>query len=666
VAGQASLSGVARVQFGRLQERHAMTLIVIRRRAPGPGEAPTDPGVLGSVVGWGLLSLASAGTAWLVWQHLGGASNPGLGIAAFLERGQVLPLSLLGLVAPLVLFVGLRLARVLERQTWMVLWATLTPWPLLGVTWLLEPVYLVAVWLLPVLWAGLGLWPLVSSQPVGLHRARWATARDLRALLVRRDRVTGLPPSEALLLGLRGHDWLAVRSQPTQKELGGVLVVGRPRAGKGLLAVSQLLGAWEGRSVVVTDLKGELHAATAGYRARTGKIVVLDPTGVGHQFDPLAERETEDDLYRAAQDILHVEGEGDGQAFTERAASMLAALFVAGKREGVPCLPYARELIRLGLRTAGERLDRIDPLLCQQLLAERLEDADWESRFLTGSWQTLVSRTWPLLTERVVRTFGGSDFRPADLLGSEPVSVYLRLTERDMRGLRPLLRLVWETLLNELVAHYDRVAGVGCHPVLLMLDEAARFAVPSLPDYAATVAGRGLSLWVAIQSLSQLDGVYGRAGALALRDSLDSQLFYRPSELATAEFLEQRLGQVSAYAVSYSRARDGSRESEGRSERPVPLLVAQEVLQLPAHQVIAFHRDRPPALLDRVNWLQQPALQARHGLSTPAVLELPPAPRLPDLAEPEQAPTTPRERSPREPNPDGWQPHLDFGDVRDW
>ena len=65
---------------------------------------------------------------------------------------------------------------------------------------------------------------------------------------------------------------------------------------------------------------------------------------------------------------------------------------VAAKREGVPCLPYARELIRLGLRTAGERLDRIDPLLCQQLVADRLADADWESRFLTGSWQTLVSQ----------------------------------------------------------------------------------------------------------------------------------------------------------------------------------------------------------------------------------------------------------------------------------
>src|SRR3981081_4303243 len=146
---------------------------------------------------------------------------------------------------------------------------------------------------------------------------------------------------------------------------------------------------------------------------------------------------------------------------------MLCAVFVAAKREGVPCLPYARELIRLGLRGAGARLDGVDPLLCRQLLADSFEDADWESRFLTGSWQTLVSGAMPLLTERVVRTFGGSDFRAADLLGAEPISVYLRLSERDMRGLKPLLKLVWETLLNELVAHYDRTGGAGCHPVLL-------------------------------------------------------------------------------------------------------------------------------------------------------------------------------------------------------
>jgi hypothetical protein len=56
----------------------------------------------------------------------------------------------------------------------------------------------------------------------------------------------------------------------------------------------------------------------------------------------------------------------------------------------------------------------------------------------------------PLLTERVVRTFGGSDFRCADLVGAEPLSVYLRWANAICADSKPLLKLVWETLLNQL------------------------------------------------------------------------------------------------------------------------------------------------------------------------------------------------------------------------
>ncbi len=621
-----------------------MALITLQwRRSPRTSAAGRpDLGRATRPAAFVALSVASALAAQLVWLRLGGGVSPGVALGALLSPGPLAPVPLVSLAAPVGLFLALRLARIADRRMWVSIWAIGAPWLLLSLTWALPRQVLALAWLLPLPWVWLGWWPLASQRPPPLHHARWATRRDLRALLARPSRAqdvphrdAGLPPPEALILGTLGKEWVTVRSLPTHKELGGVLVVGRPRSGKGLLATTQLLGGWEHRSVVVTDLKGEAHAATAGYRSGLGKVFVLDPTGVGHRFDPLADRHTEDDLYRMAQDLLHVEGEGDGQAFTERAASMLSAVFSAAKREGVPCLPYARELIRLGLRGAGARLDHVDPLLCRQLLADAFEDADWDSRFLTGSWQTLVSRAMPLLTERVVRTFGGSDFRPADLLGPEPISVYLRLTERDMRGLKPLLRLVWESLLNDMVAHYDRLAGAGCHPVLLMLDEAARFAVPSLPAYAATVPGRGISLWVAVQSLSQLDGVYGRADALALRDSLESQLFYRPSELVTAQFIEERLGEVSAYARSYSATPFGERRSESRSERPVPLLSAQDILQMPAEAVLAFHRDLPPTRLHRANWLEHPAVGARHGLPVPPVTELPAAPALPDVDEPD-------------------------------
>src|SRR5947207_12581033 len=125
----------------------------------------------------------------------------------------------------------------------------------------------------------------------------------------------------------------------------------------------------------------------------------------------------------------------------------------------------------------------------------------------------------PLLTETVVRCFTHSDFSAEQIMkGEKPVTLYLRLKEQDLLALSPLVRLLWGSLINELITTYDDNQGKGCQPVLLLIDEAGRTAIPALADHATTVVGRGISLWIAIQSLSQLETVYGKARAHVLQD----------------------------------------------------------------------------------------------------------------------------------------------------
>jgi hypothetical protein len=112
-----------------------------------------------------------------------------------------------------------------------------------------------------------------------------------------------------------------------------------------------------------------------------------------------------------------------------------------------------------------------------------LEPADtaskWQDdRFLRSTWGTLVTRLAPLVTEAAVRTFGGSDFRPSELYTSDkPVTVYLRWPERSLDALAPLVRLVWDTMLGELIdwwATASPAARANTRPVLALVDEAAR------------------------------------------------------------------------------------------------------------------------------------------------------------------------------------------------
>ena len=64
-----------------------------------------------------------------------------------------------------------------------------------------------------------------------------------------------------------------------------MLVCAPPRMGKSLLAISQLL-TWP-HSVIVNDVKGELYAATAGYRSAFSDVYVIDFQGYGNAYDPL-------------------------------------------------------------------------------------------------------------------------------------------------------------------------------------------------------------------------------------------------------------------------------------------------------------------------------------------------------------------------------------------
>ena len=157
-----------------------------------------------------------------------------------------------------------------------------------------------------------------------LHRARFANTSELSQLL------TPTPTPDCLLLGRASlRSFVTVQPKQTRREIGNLLIVGPTRSGKGLLATSQLL-SWH-QSVIVNDIKGELFSSTAGYRSTLGKVFVIDPTGIGHCFDPLQGKKTEDEFFSSAAQLLFKPDEGDGAIFTQRATVMLTQLFSAAR-----------------------------------------------------------------------------------------------------------------------------------------------------------------------------------------------------------------------------------------------------------------------------------------------------------------------------------------------
>jgi type IV secretion system protein VirD4 len=432
-----------------------------------------------------------------------------------------------------------------------------------------------------------------------------------------------------LLVGVSSFNHvLSVRAIPKRRELGNVLVTALTRGGKGLLAISQLL-TWP-HSVVVVDIKGELYEATAGYRKTLGPVFVVDPEGVGNRFDPLHGRVSEEKLYATAKYLLYQAGERD-PIFIERAIRMMTQLFLAGREENQQAgferyrlLPYAGQLMNLPINQVAAHLRCVNPLRATKFLSALYDpEKDYdEKRFLTSSWETATSRLYPILTDEILRCFNGSDFTAEGLLTSQrSITVYLRLPEADLKALSPVVRLFSQTIIHDGITTYDKRKGKGCSPLLLLLDEAGRVKIPDLDEYATTVVGRQISLWVAIQSIKQLD-IYGEANAETLMDNMDTQIFYRQRG-ATARYLEKEVGYRSAYSRSTS-SREGGAETHGMAEQRVPLWSANQFKQMDDEDIIVFHHNLPPFLAQRMSWLKHPILRQRQATAPPELSPLPP------------------------------------------
>src|ERR671933_1252386 len=367
----------------------------------------------------------------------------------------------------------------------------------------------------------------LRGEARALHHARFARPHELSPL------ITHSLDEEALLIG-RTHlgGIYRVRTTPNRRELGNMLVAAPPRHGKSQLAKNQLL-TWP-HSVVAVDLKGELYQDSGGFRSTLGPVYVIDLQGLGHQYDPLRTCTDEESLYDAAKNILYDPREGNGRSFTEWGTLLEVLKWQAclelNRKTGANyrLLPFTRWLAKLGINSAARAIHAISPQIAQELLdGEYEEEGDYrENRYFANSWQSSRARMFPLLTEKVVRCFNGSDFTGADIIaGEKPVSVYLRVPQGMLSSKAPVIRLVLESLITEMCATFDEQQGALCRPVLMLLDEAGTVGFQKLPEYAATAAGRGISLWVALQDIGQLEH-YGSSHARTIRNSMAAKVFF--------------------------------------------------------------------------------------------------------------------------------------------
>jgi type IV secretion system protein VirD4 len=501
--------------------------------------------------------------------------------------------------------------------------------------------------------AGLGLIGLVVVKMVTansakinayLHgSARWANRKDIEdAGLLPRPRkwheiARGVKPfvSGGVYVGA----WVDQRGKLHYLRHDGpehVLTYAPTRSGKGLGLVVPTLLSWPA-SAVITDLKGELWAMTAGWRQKHANNLVLRFEPADPKCDVLwnvldecrigTDNEV-GDVQNVATLIVDPDGKGLETHWQKTSQALLVGVILHAlykrRNEGTPAsLPHVDHLLADPDRSVAElwmematygHVDGKNHSVVGAAARDMMDRPDEEA----GSVLSTAKSYLALYRDPVVaRNIGVSNFRITDLMKHDkPVSLYIVTQPNDKARLRPLVRIMLNMIVRLLAdkMEFERIvagmpwwrrllakAGVKQvamshvrakknyrHRLLGMIDEFPSLGkLEILQESLAFIAGYGIKLYLICQDINQLksrDTGYGPDETIT--SNCHIQNAYPPNRLETAEHISKFTGTTTV--VKENITTSGKRTSAllGQVSRTIqevqrPLLTSDECLRMP-------------------------------------------------------------------------------------
>lgn len=505
-----------------------------------------------------------------------------------------------------------------------------------------------------VIVAGVGMVGLVVAMMIiansakaneYLHgSARWANRADIEnAGMVARRRTwlqKLIRQAPAAHSGVYVGAWLDKRGKFHYLRHDGpehVLTYAPTRSGKGVGLVVPTLLSWP-HSAIITDLKGELWAMTAGWRQKhaNNKVLRFEPAALSGSvcWNPLDEirvgTEYEvGDVQNLATLMVDPDGRGLDTHWQKTAQALLVgvilhALYKArNEGAGTATLPAVdrmlsdpdRSVLELWMEmcTYGHLEGQNHPAV-GSAGRDMMDRPDEEA----GSVLSTAKSYLALYRDPVVaRNVSRSQFRIRDLMNHEtPVSLYIVTQPNDKARLRPLVRVMLNMAVRLLAdqIEFERVAerptwrqrmlaAVGLRDAALsqvkskknykyrllgMIDEFPSLGkLEILQESLAFVAGYGIKFYLICQDINQLksrEAGYGPDETIT--SNCHVQNAFPPNRVETAEHLSKLTGTTTVTKEQITTSGRRTSALLGQVARTIqevqrPLLTPDECLRMP-------------------------------------------------------------------------------------
>lgn len=407
-----------------------------------------------------------------------------------------------------------------------------------------------------------------------------------------------------------------------------VLLAAPTRSGKGVgVVIPNCLNYSD--SLVVLDIKLENYRITSGFRKACGQEVYLfcpfDQEGRTHRYNPLS-YVSEDPAFRMGDidsiaNALYPDTNPSEKFWSEQAKDLFRGmtLFVLE----TPEIPHTLgEVLRQASGKGQPLKDYLQGVIEQrQNSGKPFSDAciDCLSRIINApdnTFGSIVSTfNTPLkLFQNPLADMATSD-NDFDLrdVRRKRMTIYFGITPDKLSDAAVLVNLFFDQLINlnsrQLPEDNPQELKYQC---LMIMDEFTAIGkVSMIAKSVSYQAGYNMRLLTIIQNKSQLEDVYGKAGAQTLIANHAIRIAYAPSPSVQSDANEysEMLGYLTVKSTSKSTGRGSS--SQSTSDQRRALLMPQEVKDLGEKREIIFLDKCKPILCDKIRYFEDPEFVGR-------------------------------------------------------
>jgi type IV secretory pathway TraG/TraD family ATPase VirD4 len=362
----------------------------------------------------------------------------------------------------------------------------------------------------------------------------------------------------------------------------GIITIGNPGSGKSSSVILPVLfdSMRLRQNLVVADPQLELTKQIIRYSAVTGhRVIVHDPTNPKTPRYNIAASVNSVADARAVAEVLVPKNSGGGDDFWSKAAeSLLAACLIRFDNVGQIFESF------VDLRKLGERLNE-QPDDAQRLAASFIASATGDGKLANNIVATLQQSLTGWADSTIRESTAANDFS-ADMLVDcgKPTVLILACPGKYRRTVAPYLGAVLTKILLDLDSIGEQTEdGTLPIPIKFVIDEFPALGdLSAIVEFANLVRKRRIAFLLALQTMGQLENIYGRNSSETLLAGMAFQIIFGGGDQATAKHYSQVAGRGTETETDKTTGYTSSRSRD--------LLTPDEIVRPPQGNCTIFGR----------------------------------------------------------------------------